>query len=254
MLTAALLAGAGLYGSALGGHYPAIVKAVASRTGFAVDGIRITGNRETSEIDVLESLGLDGWTSLIGFDAGAARDRIAALPWVQSVAVRKVYPDAIEVEVVEKTPFAIWQHEQELSLIERNGDVIAPFRGGRYAALPLVVGEGAARRAQAIVGKVEQIPDLAPRIRGYIRIADRRWDVRLDNGVTVKLPEAGESAALATLLAVDAQQGLLSRDIVAVDMRLEDRLVVQLTPEGIERRKADIAQRLKAKAAAERRT
>ena len=98
ILTIGLLAVAGLYGAYLGGQFPIVVQAVTSRLGFAIDEVKVSGHHETSEIDILERLGLDGWTSTIGFDAEAARERIAALPWVQAAAVRKIYPDTLQIQ------------------------------------------------------------------------------------------------------------------------------------------------------------
>ncbi|MVA97148.1 FtsQ-type POTRA domain-containing protein [Nitratireductor sp. CAU 1489] len=245
--TLGVLAATGAYGAVLGGHMPSIVKGVTARSGFAIDDVRISGHRETSEIDILGRLELDGWTSLVGFDADTARARITAMPWVHSASVRKIYPDAIEIEIAEKQPFAIWQRGSDLTLIERDGAEIAPYRSDRYAMLPLVVGAGAAERAQEIVRKLALHPELAGRVKGYVRVADRRWDLRLANGVAVKLPENGEGRAIAELAALDRAHGLLARDIAAVDMRLDDRLVVKLTPEGVVRRDAALSMRAKGK-------
>src|SRR3954468_8451204 len=140
ILTAGLLAVTGLYRVYLAGRFPIAVQAVTSHLGFAIEEVKVAGHHETSEIDILERLGLDGWTSTIGFDAEAARERIAALPWVQFAAVRKIYPDTLEVRIEERKPFAIWQHGSELSLIERSGTVITAYTGGRQAMLPLVIG------------------------------------------------------------------------------------------------------------------
>jgi cell division protein FtsQ len=144
-MTAALLAVSGVYGSVAGGHVPSIVQAVTARSGFAIEEIKVSGHQAVSEIDVLQRLELDGFTSLIGFDADAARERVAELGWVKSASVRKVYPDTLEVKVEERKPFAIWQHGSELTLIEASGAVIAPFSGSRHASLPLVIGMGAAK-------------------------------------------------------------------------------------------------------------
>lgn len=245
IMTAAFLAATGLYGAQVGGHMPAVVQALTARSGFAVDQVRVTGYVETSEIDIVEALALDGWTSLIGFDAEAARERVTALPWVEGAAIRKVYPDTIEVDVKERAAFAIWQHGSELSVIEPSGRPIGPFNGGRKAALPLVIGAGANEAARAFIAKVQGYPELASRVKGYIRVAERRWDLRLENGITVKLPESGEDEAIVELLAMDRESALLSRDILSVDLRLTDRVVVQLTPEGIERRAAAFAESTK---------
>lgn len=243
-LSAALIGSFSLYGAVVGGHVPAMVQAVTARTGFAIDEIRVSGNVETSEIDIFDRVGLDGWTSLVGFDVQDARERIASLPWIENVAVRKIYPATLEVKIQERTPFAIWQHGARLSLIETDGKVIAPFAGSRHASLPLVVGQGADKAAEEFLAQVAAFPAIAARVRGYVRVADRRWSLRLDNGVTVKLPEHGVDAALAELAGLDAREKLLSRDILAVDMRLSDRLIVRMSPDAAAARAAAMKQRL----------
>jgi cell division protein FtsQ len=242
ILSAVYLSAAGVYGMVLGGHTQAVLQALTARSGFAIEDVRMAGNKETSEIDVLDKLELNGWTSLIGFDAEEARQRIVALPWVDHAAVRKIYPDAIEISITEKKPLAIWQHGRELSLIDSQGRQIVPFRSERYATLPVFIGEGANGRAAEFVAEIEKSPGLASRVKAFIRIADRRWDLRLENGITVKLPENGEVAAIKELAALDAEHGILSRDVDAVDMRLDDRIVVKLTPEAVVRRDAALTE------------
>jgi len=238
MATAALFGATGLYGAIAGGHADAIVQALTARSGFAISDIRITGDLHTSEIDVLQKVGLNGWTSLVGFSAADARKRIGNLPWVENASVRKVYPSTLEVGLVERKPFAIWQNGSKLTVVERSGKVIAPFAGGQLAALPLIVGMGATKAAPPFIEKVKRYPELAVRVKAYIRVGERRWDLRLDNGITVKLPEQHEDAALAELVDLDREYRLLSRDVLAIDMRLEDRLTVRLTPEAAEQRRA----------------
>ncbi|MBZ9799510.1 cell division protein FtsQ/DivIB [Mesorhizobium sp. ES1-4] len=245
IMSSVLLASSGAYGAYLGGHADGIIQSITARTGFAVDQVKVVGNRQTSEIDILDRLELDGWTSLIGFDAEAARERIATLPWVQVAAVRKVYPHTLEVRVEEREAFALWQQGNDLSVIEKDGAVIAPFSGGKQVLLPLLIGTGAPAKAPAFLAKIEQYPDLASRIKGYVRVGERRWDLKLDNGITVKLPEDGEDKALAELVRMDHDKGLLSRDITAVDMRLSDRLVVELTPEAATQREAALDEKPK---------
>lgn len=223
-----------IYGGVKGGHVEEVVQVVTSRTGFAIDDINITGNREISEIDILQQIGLDGWTSMVGFSAELARERIAELPWVESAEIRKVYPATVEVQLVERQPFAIWQHENQLQVIERNGKPIAPFYGGRLASLPLIIGAGAEKAGPAIVEMVAGVQALNSRVTAYIRIADRRWDLRLDNGLTIKLPEVDVAAALAEAARLEAEYALFDRDVEVVDLRLGDRVTVALSPEASE--------------------
>jgi cell division protein FtsQ len=238
---AALFLGATLvYGTLIGGHSPSVVKDTTSKLGFAVGEIKISGHGETSEIDILEELGLDGGTSLIGFDTEAARQRIQKMPWVDSAQVTKLYPDGLSVKVSEKTAYAVWQHQDSVSLIEEDGKEIAAFGDEKYLGLPLIIGEGANVKAHEIVQAMAGFPGIASQVKAYLLVGARRWDLQLKDGVTLKLPENGAGAALATVARLETEQGLFARDIESVDMRIDDRIIVQISPDALTARDAAI--------------
>ena len=66
-------------------------------------------------------------------------------------------------------------------------------------------------------------------LRASILVAERRWNLRLTNGIDVRLPETDVAAALDRLVALDRDKKLLSRDITMVDLRLPDRVTVRLS-------------------------
>lgn len=236
LAAAALFAMTGLYGVMQGGHLTALADSTTSVAGFAIERVEVDGNVETSPIDIVQELGLDGHTSLITLDLDEARQSILNLPWVREADIRKIYPDVVDVKLSERRAFGIWQHGQELSLIEKNGNVIAPLKREKFTQLPLYVGLGAGTNAAAIDTAMNDWPELKLRTVAYIRVADRRWDIRLDNGITVMLPQINERAALAKLRRLDHEMDLFGRDISTVDMRLEDRITVGLTDRAMERR------------------
>jgi len=239
-------AAVGLYGMSLGGHGHEVAQATTAAVGFAIEDVRVSGNEQTSEIDILQLLGLDGTTSLVALDIDAARRKLSELPWVEYAEVRKVYPKTIEVMLKERQAFGIWQHGTELSLIEKNGSVIAPLRDNKFASLPLFVGRDAETAAASFEDEMSAWPELKNRVKAYVRVASRRWDLHLDNGIVLKLPEANIGKALAVLSRLEKEQDVLGRDVAAIDLRLEDRTTVQLTPGAVERRKLALDARTKA--------
>jgi len=243
--TALFFGATGLYGMSLGGHSQDFAQVSTTAIGFAIEDVKVSGNRETSEIDILERLGLDGTTSLVALDVKEARAKLTELPWVQDVSVRKVYPGTIEIALKERDAFAIWQHGNDLSLIEKSGSVIAPLRDNKFSTLPLFVGRDAETAAAGFADEFDNWPEIKARVKAYIRVAGRRWDLRLDNGIVVKLPEHNVPRAMDMLATLEAQEGLLERDIAAVDLRLEDRTTVRLTEGALERRNAAVEQRAK---------
>lgn len=241
-------------GVVAGGHTAAVLQAATSVAGFAIEDVRVSGNTHTSEIDILQLLGLDGTSSLMSLDIDAARQRLAELPWVQAAEVRKIYPGTVEIVLREREAYGIWQHGSDLALIEKSGSVIAPLRDSKFAALPLFVGRDAERAAASVEADFQNWPHIANRVKAYVRIAGRRWDLHMDNGIIIKLPQDDLQSALAALSRLDAEQNLLSRDIAGVDLRLKDRTVVRLTPEAQARRQAAVDARTKAIKKAEQRT
>lgn len=249
---AGLFAATGAYGVVVGGHSNDVIKVTTSALGFAIERVEVAGNVETSDIDVLGQLNLDGSTSLIGLNVERAREEISQLPWVENAEVRKVYPGTVLVSLEERKAQAIWQNGDALSLIDADGKEIVPYRSGRYAQLPLVVGDGAEARAKSFIADMRAYPELASKVRAYVRVADRRWDLLLENGVRVMLPEFAPEKALAQIEQLDRDQHLLSRDIVSVDMRLNDRVTVLLTQTGQAARERFLKERQQAARAGKR--
>jgi cell division protein FtsQ len=180
---------------------------------------------------------------LFTFDLDAARERVEALPWVARATLRKLYPDTLEVAVSERLPYALWQNGDIVSLIDPQGTVITDYIGERYTNLPLVVGPGANARVDEFLDLVLSQPSLVPRVRAGVLVSERRWNIVLAGSVEIMLPEIDPADALARVAELDERRQLLSREIVRVDLRLPDRLVVRLTERGLEERRTLIEAR-----------
>lgn len=217
------------YALVVGGQIGRVGDALLVFVGFGIDDVQIKGDRETSEIAVLQKLELSG--SLVAFDVEAAQERVAELPWVSDAVVRKFYPGTLAVEITERTPFALWQRNGEVFLIDKTGAEIVPLDESRFTKLPFMVGGGANDTAPAFLADLFTQPDLAMQMRAAVLVAGRRWDLHLEDGVTVKLPEKSARQALAQLVRLDSEYQLLARDVTVIDLRLPDRVTVRL-PEG----------------------
>jgi len=218
-----------VYALFVGGQIGRVGDQLLVAVGFGIEDVRIDGGKETSEIAILEQL--DIGSSLIAFDVIDAQKRLGALPWVESASVRKFYPSTLAIEIVERKPFALWQHDGSVFVIDRSGREIVLLDESRFAKLPFMVGGGANQTAQSFLADLFTQPDIAIGMRAAVLVGGRRWDLHLDNAVTVKLPEKGAREALAQLVKLDAERQLLARDVVVIDLRLPDRVTVRL-PEG----------------------
>jgi cell division protein FtsQ len=230
-----ILAAAG-YGAVRGGHAAAVVAGVqdfcdsiANSAGFRITEVALAGQDQVSRERILARAGITGQSSLLFLDATRTRDRLLTDPWIRQATVLKLYPGRLRIGIKERKAFALWQEDGQVSVIAADGTVLESFVPQRFAALPLVVGRGAAHAAPEFLALLSRYPDVAKRVKAAVLVAERRWNLHLSDGVDVLLPAAAPERALKTLVALDREKNLFARDIVAVDLRLSDRVTVRLS-------------------------
>src|SRR5579863_2507180 len=249
-----LIGGALVYGAVAGQHIPAVTNwakdardIAANALGLRIAAISLSGEKEVSREEVLTTAGVTGRASLLFLDADAARTRLLANPWIADAAVLKLYPNRLQITITERHAFALWQKDGRVSVIAADGTVLEPFVENRYFGLPLVVGRDAERQAKDFLAIVDRYPVVRSALRASILVAQRRWDLRLTNGINVQLPETDVEGALDRLVALDHGKKLLSRDITIVDLRLPDRVTVRLSDTAAQARDAELKATLKKK-------
>ena len=232
----AFLVAAGGYGVVKGGHVGEIVGAVkracdaaANAAGMRIATVSLSGQRQVSREEIFAAAGVTENSSLLFLDVADARTRLEAIPWIAEATVRKLYPDRLQITVTEREAFALWQFDGKVSVIAADGTVLAAKVEPRFAALPFVVGKGAAPRARDFLALLDAQPAIRDSVRAAVLVGERRWNLRLKNGIDVRLPDTEIARALDTLARLERDKSLLTRDIAAVDLRLPDRVTVRLS-------------------------
>jgi cell division protein FtsQ len=235
--TLLVIIGGLVYGVIKGDHVPAIIAALedardqaANAAGFRIVSLSLSGNRHVTREEALAISGVTGRTSLLFLDVERTRERLKGNPWIADATVLKLFPGELQIGITEREPFALWQKEGRLFVIAGDGTVLAPYVAPHLLALPLVVGRGAETKAKEFLALIDRYPDIRDQVRASVLIGERRWNLRLRNGLDVRLPEAEVARALERLVALDREVKLISRDIVQIDLRLPDRVTVRLSP------------------------
>lgn len=192
---------------------------IASHAGFGIAQLHLTGNVRTKPAEIMAALGFKAGQSIFGVNLRQARARLMALPWVADAEVKRRYPDDISVRIVERVPYARWQSPHGLVLVERQGHVITAANADHYGTLPLLLGSGAPEKAVPFVSAVARHRGIVWRVQGYQFQSHRRWNLLLNDGVIVKLPESGFEKELEALDKLIVEKGILESDIREIDMR-----------------------------------
>ena len=255
VLVVALMAATGLYGAVRGGQYADYVAAngppadlVAKALGFSIDSVTIAGLKSLTPAEILHDAGVSGRNSLVLLDPGALRARLKAVPLVEDVSVRKLFPNDLHITVTERDAAAVWQKDGQLSLVSTDGTPIDAVRDDRFNALPFVVGDGANGRIGEFQALLAAAGELRDKVRAGILVGQRRWTLQMESGIEVQLPEIDPVDTMKRLADIERQSHILEKDVLAIDLRIPGRITARLSEDAAAQRAAMLAKRPKHKA------
>lgn len=207
---------------------------LSAQAGFSVQNILVEG-RGNSDADVLRAvLGLERGDPILAFNPAEAKDLIERISWVKEAHVERRFPDTIYIGLVERTPMALWQHKGKVRVVDDEGVTLTDALRHKFDNLPIIVGEEAPVHARALIAILAAEPTVKDQVEAATWVSNRRWDLKLRNGVTVQLPENDAGLALRRLAAAHDEDDLMDRDITLIDLRDSGRITVRTRPGAVE--------------------
>lgn len=210
------------------------VYAFSGDHGFRVRDMYVEGRRITPMAEIREALGLGIGDPIFQYSVTTLRERLEALPYVRSAVVERELPGTLHIHLLEREPVAMWSHQGKYLLVDMDGKIM-PGQGIKTSKrLPLIAGgEDAPEHVPNLMRLLVSEPDLFKQVASAARIGDRRWNVRLKNGIEVKLPERNPEQAWRRLAQMQREQNVLARAVSSIDLRLEDRVFIRLLPSAV---------------------
>jgi cell division protein FtsQ len=215
---------------------------IETRPEFMVNLMAIDGAKDELATYIRETLPLEFPISSFDLDLDLMRAKVTEISAVKSASVRIRPGGVLQIDVTQREAVVLWRNENGLALVDETGAYVAAATS-RYARpdLPLIAGEGADDHVPEALVLIQAADPLGERLRGLVRMGERRWDVVLDRDQRILLPEVEPLRALERVIALEGAQDILTRDVARVDMRLARRPTVQMTSEAAEERLAQQA-------------
>lgn len=208
---------------------------IETRPEFMVNVMAIDGASISIAEDIREIIPIDFPVSSFDLDLGQIQDGVVGLPAVASATVRIRPGGIMQVTVTERDPVILWRNRQGLDLVDSDGFVVSHAKTRQlHPDMPLMAGMGAEHHVSEALSIYAASGPLSGRVRGLVRMGERRWDVVLDRGQRILLPETGAIQALERVIALSGAQDMLSRDLEVVDMRLASRPTIRIAPRAVE--------------------
>ncbi len=236
VLSMAFLASAAIYGFALSEDAkPLLAEAVAIAdraaldAGYRLEDLSLTGAVNTPQAALFEALKLPYKGSSLFYDTAIARNGLYRIGWIGTASVRRILPSRLEVAITERAPFARWEDASETAfVIDAEGRILGPDKEGRFKSLPLFAGDGAPERASGFQDAFSGYGSLKRRIERAELVAERFWSVKIEGGLTLKLPHKVTPLALDRLDSLLANPTVAEMGLETIDLRLSNRTILQL--------------------------
>lgn len=196
----------------------------ASRAGYEVRTLRVTGVERMSEQSVYERLRDDLDRPMPLVDVQEIREGLLDIPWVADARVSRQLPDMLRVDIVEREPHAALQKPDRLVLVDAQGNELEPVSSGKAAKMLIISGPGAQRQVSELARLLNNAPALRPQIAAAEWVGNRRWNLTFRTGQMLALPEGEDgAAALVRFAEMDGRNRLIGGQAIAIDMRVPDR-------------------------------
>lgn len=195
---------------------------------FTVQHIEFDGYDRVPEVLLLKSSGLRYKSSIWATSPQDVKNKLEKISWIKSVSVQRKLPDTFNVRVTERIPIAILQSKYKLYLLDIDGKKLEHDGIGNFDNLPIVVGEGAEEAAGYLLFILNKFPKIRNQLVVAVFVGKRRWNIRINKGIIVKLPEKNLSHAMSVLDEISDDEGFFNENIEEIDLRMLDRVILRI--------------------------
>jgi cell division protein FtsQ len=196
-------------------------------TGFTLRNVTLSGHEKVAPQTILAKAGLRYGAPILAYSLEEMRARLEEIPGIRHARIARILPGTLHIALEERRPFALWQQEGTWQLVDRDGVTLGTVMAAQAPQLPLLVGAMRARHIREFYGFLSNVPALQEQLKSASLIHERRWNVLLQNGMEIKLPEEGLETAWQRLDELIAQDMLLREDIEVIDLRIPDRMFIR---------------------------
>lgn len=201
----------------------------SAKQGFTVQNVNVTGRARVPNSFFINALKIERGAPILSYDVKSAQERLSENPWFKSVNVERRLPNTVFVSVEERQPVARWQVNNKLAVIDNEGVVLTTEKVEDYNTLPIIIGEDARFKIPDLFVLLNAEPSIGKDVSAATWVGGRRWDLTMKNDIVIKLPAKDPGLAMSKLAALMVREKVLERDLKTVDLRLENKAILQPT-------------------------
>lgn len=199
----------------------------SARLGLQLVHIQISGAQNVRPNDILKLLKLRRHTPLLSYNLRTMKRTLESLSWIEQASIQRSFPNRLVIQLRERQPVMIWQNKKKHFLINEQGVVLSDRIPVKYKGLPIVIGDTAPENLLPIRTLLDAYPNIKNRVSALIFVANRRWNLKLKDGLIVRLPEDNLPQALSKLERILQNSKIDFSRFTTIDLRTAHKTIMQ---------------------------
>ena len=196
---------------------------------FEIKHIKVVDSQKSNETDIRKKIN-NLSDNLLLLDKQILQNEIEEVPWVKRANIKKIFPNKIQVQVIENDPYAIFLNEGVPFLIDLDGTIITQISDQSiHTGMIQIFGEKANENLESFIKSINiHFPELINDIKSLEYIELRRWNVKLKRDLKIKFPDEKIDQSIINLKRLFIEQNVSESNIVEIDLRIHGRASVRV--------------------------
>lgn len=183
-----------------------------------VEHMYITGTNNVNIKNLRNAIEIKKDQPIFSISTNKIRQQVEALPWVRLAQVQRILPNSLKIKIIEQKAIATIKFNENRWALNSKGELI-DIVDDKFNHLLELSGPQAKENAASLFSLFSEWPEMLFLVKQAEFIGKRRWNLYLENGIIIMLPEDGVRHALKVLKALNQQQRILTKKQIKVDLR-----------------------------------
>lgn len=202
--------------------------------GFQLNNIQVLGNNSVLKEDIIKEIVFNNCDNLFCVNLGQSKKEIEKNNWVRSAKLKYSLPSKLSIVIEEEKPVFLLKETENISLLNSDGKKIQDIKviPDDYKDLLILSGNGVENKILNLLNLFSISTNISENIKEARLISNRRWSLKHSSNIIIELPENNPDKAFYRIIELDKKYGLLNERLKKIDLRMSDRMIIQLKNKG----------------------
>ena len=207
-----------------------LVNLIFKDLGFELKSVEVKGNDFVKKSEIINKINFINCDSLFCLNLKNTKKLIESNNWIKAVKLRLILPAQLQIVVKEEKPYFIYKNEKKLILLNIDGKEIDRLDdiNDQFKDLVILSGEGAIDNIPNLLSILTLNNTISAKVTEARLVANRRWSLKYLTNIIIDLPESNPEKAFYKVAELEKKYGLLSNKLKKIDLRVNDRMIIQL--------------------------